>query len=300
MSYLLLAAGSAFFLGFYDLVKKKSLDHNAVWPVLFLCTFASVVLLLPPLLLSRLYPQFAQVHHFWVPSLNAWNHLRLMLKALIVSLSWACTYQAIKHLPISISAPVRASAPLLTLVLAIFFWAERPSLQQWAGIAVTLVAYWIFALAGRREGSSFHRSPWVALMFLGTLFGALSSLYDKYLLHTVALDATTVQSWFSVYMLILQGVWVLCFWPAQKRKEQPFQWRWSIPLVGILLVVADQFYFRALAEPEALLAVVTVIRRSSVAISFALGILILKESLYLGKIFGLMGILLGVALMVLR
>jgi transporter family protein len=296
MSFIFLAAGSALFLGLYDLAKKRSLDHNAVWPVLFFCTVTGATLVLVPLLASTFAPDFAQHCGLWIPPLGLHDHIRLALKALIVSFSWAFTYQALKHLPMSVAAPIRASAPLFTLLAAISFLGERPSMLQSIGIAVTIGSYWVFALAGRAGGAPLHRDKWVGLMLIGTLFGAASSLYDKHLLQTLGLGPNTVQAWFSLYMLLIQGFWVLLFWIPTRRQGTPFQWRWSIVLVGVLLIAADQMYFRALSDPSALISVVSVIRRSSVVISFALGIYVLKESPRPAKFLGVAGILLGLVL----
>lgn len=297
MQWIWLATGSALFLGLYDLAKKKSLDHNAVWPVLFFCTLSGAILMAIPLTISITNPAWAKQMHLWVSPLGFADHQRLFLKASIVSLSWAYTYQAIKHLPVSVSAPIRASAPLFTILAAILFFAERPSPRHWAGILITLLSYWIFAVAGRKEGLAIHKDKWVGYMVLGALFGACSSLYDKHLLQGIGYSAMTVQVWFSLYMLVIQGVWLLVYWLPTRTQGGPFQWRWSIPLVGVLLVIADQFYFRALSDPEALVSVVAVVRRASVVISFTLGILILKESRRKGKTIAVAGILLGLALM---
>lgn len=297
MIWIWLAIGSALFLGLYDLAKKKSLDHNAVWPVLFLCSLFGAILLAPPLLISLVAPSYAQAHHLWVPYLSLSDHLRLFTKAGIVAMSWAFTYHALKHLPVSVSAPVRASAPLFTLLTAVIAFAERPSLLQWAGIFVTIMSYWVFALAGRKEGIKFHKDKWIGLMFVGTLFGACSSLYDKHLLQNLHYSPLTVQAWFSVYMLAIQSIWLMTLWYPKRGNTTPFQWRWSIPLVGLLLVIADQFYFNALAQKGALISIVAVVRRASVVVSFALGILVLKESKRPGKIFAVAGILVGLVLM---
>jgi len=299
MIWIWLATGSALFLGLYDIAKKKSLDRNAVWPVLFFCTLAGAILMLPPLVITWISPAEAQRWGLRIDSLGLQDNIRLALKAGIVSLSWAFTYQALKHLPLSIAAPIRASSPLFTLFTAVLFLSESPSPLQWVGIAITLLSYWIFALAGRKEGISFHQDKWVGFMFLGTLLGAASSIYDKHLLQGLGLSAMTVQAYFNFYMLIIQGVWVLLFWLPLKQNRPRFEWRWSIPMVGLLLVIADQFYFRALHHQDALVSVVSVVRRASVVISFALGLLVLKESRRLGKVLAVMGILCGLVFMTL-
>ena len=59
------------------------------------------------------------------------------------------------------------------------------------------------SLAGSREGIHFHRDKWFGFLLAGTLLGALSGLYDKFLLGRVGFDAATVQCWFSIYLAAL-------------------------------------------------------------------------------------------------
>jgi transporter family protein len=63
--------------------------------------------------------------------------------------------------------------------------------------------------------------------------------------------------------------------------------------VGVLLVIADRFYFLAVHEPDALISVVSVIRRSNVLISFAGGLFFFKERKSKLKYLAMAGILTG-------
>ena len=58
--WLLLAFCSAALLGFYDVFKKKSLNGNAVLPVLALNTLFSSLIFIPFILISRFYPSALQ------------------------------------------------------------------------------------------------------------------------------------------------------------------------------------------------------------------------------------------------
>jgi len=284
LTWVFLALGSAVFLGFYEIAKKKSLEANAVWPVLFLVSFFCALLLAPYRLTQELAP------------LTNIQHLALMAKALLVSLSWAATYQALRHLPMTVASPVRASAPLFTLLAAVFVLQENPTLAQWMGIAVTLLAYWIFALGGRKEPIALHRNPWVGLMLVGTVLGAASGIYDKYLLQNLRIEPLSVQWYFTLYMMLIQGLWVVIWW-KRGMPGTPFRFTWGIALVALFLLIADQFYFHSLAQPDALISVVSVIRRSNVAVSFALGILLLGEKKKKHRILAVILILIGLALM---
>lgn len=287
MDWIWLALGSAIALGLYDIFKKVSLNGNAVWPVLFLCSATGALFLLPWLFLGK------------VPSLSPWAHLQILGKAGLVTASWACTFSALKHLPLSVGAPLRASTPLFTLFFAISLLGERPQALQWAGIFITFLGYYLFSLAGKREGLRLTGNPWILLMLGGTVLGSCSGIYDKYLIQQCHLDPLSVQVWFSIYMAIQQALLSAIFWWPHRTTTKPFYWRWSIPMVGLLLLLADRFYFCALQQPDALIGVISLIRRSNVLVSFSAAILFLQEAHNKTKWGALAILLTGVTLLIL-
>lgn len=296
MSWIAASLVSALFLGFYELATKHAVRENAVVPVLFFSTLTGalvwIVLLGADALNPGLLPASLVTDH-----LSVWQHLQLSLKSAIVATSWIFTYFALKHLPLSLGSPIRATSPMWTLVGAVLILGERPSLLQTVGILITLGSFVGLSSAGAKEGVHFHRNKWVAFLVLGTLFGATSSLYDRYLLGRAGFRVPTVQAWFSVYL----AVFFLPFAIAWKRRWWPrneFTWRWSIPLIAIGLLLADYIYFSALRHPDALVSVVMSLRRGSTLVGFAGGLLLFHEPHGLRKLPAVLGILLGMALSV--
>jgi transporter family protein len=296
MAWLVLALLSALFLGLYDVAKKASVQDNAVVAVLFACSATGVLFVAPAYLLTWCNPGLAAHWGVAVAPLSLAEHGLVVIKAAIVTLSWVLTFFALKALPLSIAAPIRASAPLFTLFGAVAFFGERPSTHQWLGIGVTLASYWFFSVIGRAEGIHFGRNRWVGMLVLGTLVGAVSGLYDKQLLQGARLPAMSLQFWFTFYNTVLQGIILLVFWRPEHRKATPFRWRWAIPMVAALLLLADALYFRALAQPGALVSVVATLRRTNVVISFAVGGLAFHEQHRRKKALALVGVLVGLFL----
>jgi transporter family protein len=296
LSWVLYAILSAVFLGIYDVAKKASVQDNAVLVVLFACSASGLALFLPVAVLSLVAPAWAQSHGVFIAALSLHDHALVLAKAALVTLSWVLTFFALKHLPISLAAPVRASAPLFTLLGAVVLFGERPSMRQGLGIVVILFAYWIFSLIGRIEGIRFSRNVWVWSLFLGTLVAAASGLYDKHLLQAEHLPALAMQCWFTVYNTLLQGLIVTFLWWPRRARHTPFRWRWSIAAVGVLLILADALYFHALAMPGALVSVISTLRRTNVVLSFAIGSLLFGERYRLRKSLALMGVLAGIFL----
>jgi len=287
-----LTLASAVCLGLYDVSKKAALRDNPVLTVLLLSTLSGLVLLLLELALGA----SLGVVQFRLEPLDAGQHGLVVAKSMIVTASWVCTFLAIKHLPLSLATPIRATAPLFTVLGALVLFGERPVGLQWLGIAVVLAAYLAFSAIGRAEGIAFRSDRWVGFLFLGTLIGSASGLYDKYLLQEVALPPFTLQFWFTLYGAILQAALVLGF-ARWRGSLAPIELRWWIVWIGCLLVVADQFYFQAVASHGALISVVSVVRRSNVVVSFALGAFLFRERLLRQKALALAGVLLGLLLL---
>ena len=297
MNWIFEALVSAAFLGFYDIFKKTSVNRNAVIPTLFFSVCCCAALWLPWVILSAAGGP-VPLPMLEVESLTLADHGRLFLKSLIVGVSWALSYFALKHLPVSVAGSIRATGPFWTLFGAILIFAERPNGQQWAGILVTLGSFVALSFAGRREGLVFHRDLWVFLMVGATLAGTASGLYDKFLMGTLGYRASTVQAWFSIYLVVVFLPLVFGWW-RRWWERSAFEWRWSIPLIGVSLIIADYLYFEALRDVQAMISVVSCLRRGGVLITFAAGYLLFRERNYRAKTPCVLGILLGIVLITL-
>lgn len=299
MLWIALGLISSVLLGLYDVCKKHALNHNAVLPVLFFSTLFSFLPMLAVLGGMHWAPETMRHSHFYLPEASLSQHLHLFGKSFIIFISWTLAYFAMKHLPISIASPVRASGPVWTLIGALLLFHERPAPIQWAGMAVVFASYFSFSLIGRKEGVHFHRSRWILFLFLATLIGTFSSLYDKYLFQRLDYAPMLVQFWFAFYNLLLFSLTVLLFWLPNRHKTTDFQWRWSIPLIGLLLTAADLIYFHAVRNPDALIVVLSILRRSSVVVSFTIGSILFGDANRRMKAWALGGVLIGVILIIL-
>jgi len=293
MHWFTLSLLSAGFLGFYEIAKKVSVRENAVPPVLFFNVMTSALLWLPFVIWSKAAGETIPFEMLRVASLTGAAHSQLFLKAIIAGSSWIFASFALKHLPMSIAAPIRASSPLWTILIATLFMQERPSPLQWLGIAIILVSFWAFSLVGRREGIQFHRDRWVGFMLLATLLGSLSALYDKYLLQNKSMTPSTVQAWFSIYLVVFMTP-LMIHWTMRRRKLERFQWRWAIPMIAILLLVSDFLYFSAISDKDAMISLISPLRRTSVVIAFVAGILMYKEKNWRSKAVCIVTMLTGV------
>ena len=178
-------------------------------------------------------------------------------------------------------------------------FGERLTPFQWAAFGVFFVSYYIFSLVGSREGIVFHTNKWVILLVFSVLIGAVSGLYDKYLVQTLGFSPVGVQVWFMIYSVLVMAFALFVFWWPVRAKHTPFKWRWSILLIGALLAIADIAYFKAIGYAGAMISLVAAVRSGSVVISFFGGAFIFGEDQIRHKAVALVGVLVGVLMLLL-
>lgn len=288
--WVLLAFLSAFLLGCYEVNKKISLNGNAVIPVLFFNTLISSLLFLPFIVLS-ITTEVLDGTLFYVPRVSLQVHFAVFVKAVIVLSSWIFGYFALKNLPLTITGPIKATQPVLTLVGAMLIFGERLNSYQWIGVAFAIVSFYMLSSSGKKEGIRFAHNKWIYFTVVSVVLGALSGLYDKHLMR--GLDVMTVQVWFNVYQCLIMFFVLLFLWYPRRKETTPFQWRWSIIFISVFLCVADWIYFYALTYPDSMISVVSMIRRSNVLVTFAAGALFFHERNLKSKVIDLVFVFIG-------
>lgn len=289
--WLTLAFISAALLGIYDVIKKISLEGNAVIPVLFLNVLFCCLLFLPVVILSFFFPNLIRGSMFYLPPLALPAHAFLFLKAVIVLSSWIFAYFSLKHLPITIASPIKATQPILTLIGALLIFGERLNGWQWLGIVTAILSFYLLSWSGKKEGIRFSHNKWIYFMILAVITGSLSGLYDKYLMGRF--DRMNVQVWYNFYQLGIMALILATLWFPRRRTSTPFQWRYSIPLISLALVMADFVYFYALSYEDSLISIVSLVRRSGVLVSFIAGALWFKEKNLKAKFIDLLLVIAG-------
>lgn len=293
--WIILAFVSALLLGSYEVFKKVSLNNNAVIPVIFISILFSCLTLTPFLILSEFFPDTLKGTIFFVQHQSFETHMQFVLKAIIVLTSWLFAYFALKHLPISIASPIKATQPIWTVLGAVIIFSEKLNGYQAAGIGVTLVSFFLFSVVGKKEGISFRTNKWFWFIVMATLTGALSGLYDKYLMKKY--DVMSVQVYYTYYQALIMGLITWLLWAPTRKKTTPFKFRWAIFWISTFLVTADFVYFYALTLPDSMISVVSTVRRSGVIVPFLYGAMVLKDKNIKLKIIDLIGVLIGMFLL---
>jgi drug/metabolite transporter (DMT)-like permease len=277
--WLYLAFLSAVLLGFYDTFKKVSLNGNAVIPVLFLNTLFCSLIFLPLVLLSE-NSTVLDGSIFKVGEAGGWEVQKwILLKSFIVLSSWILGYFGMKHLPLTIVGPINATRPVMVLIGAMLLFGERLNILQWVGVLIAIASFFMLSRSSKKEGIDFRHNVWILAIVGAAVLGAVSGLYDKFLMNPdgLGLDKLVVQSYYNFYQCGIMAVILLALWYPRRKSETRFQWRWSIIFISIFLCAADFVYLYALSLPDAMVSIISMIRRSSVIVSFTFGALLFKE-----------------------
>lgn len=286
---------SAVLLGFYDSCKKQALGGNAVIPVLFLNTLFCSLIFVPFIVLSYCSPVLDD-SIFKVADYGGWAVQKwILLKSVIVLSSWTLGYYGMKHLPLTIVGPINATRPVLVLLGAMLIFGEKLNCLQWTGVLLAVVSFFMLSRSGKKEVIDFEHNVWIYAVVGAAILGAVSGLYDKFLMNPngLALDKMAVQSWYNIYQCGMMGVMMMLIWHPNRRKTTPFRWKWSIIFISIFLSVADFVYLYALSMPGAMISIVSMVRRGSVIVSFLFAALVFKEKNLRSKAVDLALVLLG-------
>lgn len=270
--------GSALLLGIYDVAKKQALKRNGVLFVLLAATAMSSLFLSPGL------------------SAGAWqDHLRLIFKAVLVTTSWISGLAALGKLPITTASTIKASRPVIVVAFSLILFGERLNLWQWGGVIAVIVALWLLSRSSMKEGIPFKANKGIAYMVVSVIAGAVSALYDKHIM--AGMQPLFVQSWTNVYITVMLAVCILVNRLTDKENFQPFKWDWTLLIIAVFITCADMLYFFALKQEGALLSVISLVRRSSVIVTFVLGAWVFKEHNIRDKAIDLAVLLCGLVLL---
>ncbi|MBR5551306.1 MAG: DMT family transporter [Muribaculaceae bacterium] len=287
--WIILAIASALCLGVYDIFKKLSLNGNNVLTVLFFNTLFGA-LLMSPIIVQCLMNGSIGLGD------TVTGHFHILIKSFIVLSSWLFGYFGLKHLPITIAGPINATRPVMVLIGAMLIFGEQLNLMQWGGVILGISSLFLISRIGGKEGFSIKNNQWLWLSFGAMITGAISGLYDKYLLRQY--EPLEVQAWYSFYQCVIMGITIAII-KRVKRDTTPFQWRWTIPCIALFLTIADIAYFYSLSFDDSMISVVSMIRRGSVIVSFLYGVFALREKNVKLKIIDLSILLIGLVLLVL-
>lgn len=299
MTWIALGLLAGLILGTYDFLTKLALKEKNVLEVVFWCSVLGALIWAPFFYAPDSWSNALHSAALAPQHLSFEQQMAVLPKSIMMVMTWILSYYSVKHLPLSISAGVRASGPLWTALGAVLLLSERLSWWQWLGLAVSMGSYYLFSLIGQKEGISFKRNLWVLSMVVATLLSSANALYDKYILATLHMDLAAVQAYSALQrgaIAILLLPWIFRGMEATSLLTR----NWAIPAIAFAYVLAEYIYLAAVQIDGAQISVISVLRRTNLIMVFALSAIFFNERFIRQKIIAISGVLIGIALTILH
>ncbi|PAT35582.1 DMT family transporter [Vandammella animalimorsus] len=299
MTWIALGLLAGLILGTYDFLTKLALKEKNVLEVVFWCSVLGALIWAPFFYAPDSWSNALHSAALAPQHLSLEQQMAVLPKSIMMVMTWILSYYSVKHLPLSISAGVRASGPLWTALGAVLLLSERLSWWQWLGLAVSMGSYYLFSLIGQKEGISFKRNLWVLSMVAATLLSSANALYDKYILATLHMDLAAVQA----YSALQRGTIALLLLPWIFRGMEAISLltrNWAIPAIAFAYVLAEYIYLAAVQIDGAQISVISVLRRTNLIMVFALSAIFFNERFIRQKIIAISGVLIGITLTILH
>lgn len=285
--WILYAFGSAFFAGITAILAKigiKNTDSNLATAI------RTIIILL-----------FSWLMVFIVGSLNTITNITvktgifLVLSGLATGLSWLCYFRALQLGNVNSVTPIDKSSTILTMILAIIFLNEKVTILK--VVSIILIGFGTYMMIEKKEDNKeIKNNKWLLFAFGSAIFASLTSILGKIGIEGVESNLGTAIR--TIVVLIM--AWVVVF-VTKKQKEikniDKRSWKFLI-MSGLTTGLSWLCYYKALQEGEA--SVVVPIDKLSIVITIAFSYLILKERLSKKSIVGLISILIGTLMLLIK
>ena len=239
-------------------IKKKALEKNSLFEVLFLYTLIGFILVLPT---AR--NVFDIPHRFY---------FYIFIKSLLVFTAWICSFNSIKHMPVSLYGVMDMARVVFATILGIAIMGEHASAGQMTGL-VMVVAGLILVNVHKKGEASETDKRFVFLTLLSCLLTATSGVMDKWLTKTVT--SSQLQFWYMLFMTLMYGIYIIISrTPISIKTVKTNYW---IPILSIIFVIGDRALFIANENPDSRIVIMTLVKQSSVLAAIAAGRIMFGE-----------------------
>ena len=239
-------------------IKKKALEKNSLFEVLFLYTLIGFILVLPT---ARNVFDIPQRFYFYI-----------FIKSLLVFTAWICSFNSIKHMPVSLYGVMDMARVVFATILGIAIMGEHASAGQMTGL-VMVVAGLILVNVHKKGESSETDKRFVFLTLLSCLLTATSGVMDKWLTKTVT--SSQLQFWYMLFMTLMYGIYIIISrTPISIKTVKTNYW---IPILSIIFVIGDRALFIANENPDSRIVIMTLVKQSSVLAAIAAGRIMFGE-----------------------
>lgn len=220
--------------------------------------------------------------------------LFLILSGLATGASWLCYFRALQLGDVNKVVPIDKSSTILTILLALIFLGE--GITWLKGAAVVLIAVGTFLMIQKKESGGEKSKAWFVYAVLSAVFASLTSILAKVGIEGVESNlATAIRTG-----VVLLMSWVVVFVTKKQRTvlKIPKKELGFICLSGLATGASWLCYYKALQD--GLASVVVPIDKLSILVTIAFSYFVFKEKLSQKALLGLVLIVAGTLLMLVK
>ncbi len=264
MSWVLFTLVFGVFKGVREGIKKKALQKSSTFEVLFLYTLLGFIFVIP-----------TAKDVFGIP----WQYyFFILIKAALVFTAWTCSFNSIKHMPVSLYGVMDTSRVVFSTLVGITIMGESASIPQMAGLVLVVLGLILVNL--NKKGEKEVRSKYIILTLISCLFNATSGILDKWLTKTVT--SGQLQFWFMLYLTVMYGLYIL--FTRTEVNFKTLKTNYWIPILSIIFVIGDRSLFIANENPDSRIVIMTLIKQSSVMAAIFTGMVMFREKVTLRRV----------------
>lgn len=278
---------SAFFAGITSILAKCGIRKTDSNVATFIRT---IVVLLFSLLMVAIVGSFPTLKN-----LSAKTILFLVLSGLSTGASWLCYFRALQKGNINKVVPIDKSSTVLTIVLATIFLGESITLYKTLGIIAIGVGT-LMMIEKKDTENKTEEKGWLFYAILSAVFASLTSILGKVGIEGVESNLGT--SIRTVVVIVMSFVMVSVTGKVKEIKRIDKKELVFILLSGISTGASWLFYYRALQDGEA--SIVVPIDKLSILVTIAFSYFVFKEKLGKKALIGLILIVVGTLVLLIK
>ena len=286
--WILFAFGSALFAGLTAVLAKcgiRKTDSDAATAI------RTVVVLLFSWLMVGIVGSTPTI-----TSLSVKTWMFLILSGLTAGASWLCYFRALQLGNVNKVVPIDKSSTILTILLALIFLGEP--IRWLTGVAVVLIGAGTFLMIEKKTdtGNKQEKKSWLLYAVLSAVFASLTSILGKIGIDGVESNLGTAIRTGVVLVMAWLIVWIKS--KQHTLKQIPKRELGFICLSGLATGASWLCYYKALQD--GLASVVVPIDKLSILVSIGFSALVFKEHLSKKAALGLVLIVVGTLLMLIK
>lgn len=277
---------SAFFAGITSIVAKcgiKKTDSTVATAI------RTIVVLLFSLLMVSIVGSFTTIKDISLKTL-----VFLILSGLSTGASWLCYFKALQKGNINKVVPIDKSSTVLTILLAAVILGE--SITIYKALGIIAIALGTLMMIEKKSEEKEGEKGWLLFALLSAVFASLTSILGKIGIEGVESNLGTAIR--TVVVIIMSFVMVGVTGKGKEIKRIDKKELMFIVLSGFTTGASWLFYYRALQDGEA--GIVVPIDKLSILVTILFSYIVFKEKLSKKAFIGLVLIVLGTLVLLVK